>query len=249
VTALLIRDVAGGTTATPAGMFLGCLGGIAVAAAVGLASGLLITRFAIPPFIVTLAMMFIASGLAYRISGTQSVYGLPDSFMWLGRGADLFGIPNQVVLMLLLYLLAHVLMSRMTLGRYVYAVGGNAEAARLSGVPVRRVLLFVYAFSAALAGLGGVMLTSQLNSGSPNYGLMYELYVIAAVVVGGTSLRGGQGNVLGTLIGAFIIAVIGNGMNLTGVDTDTQKVVFGGLILAAVLLDALKRGAWRLNLP
>jgi ribose transport system permease protein len=247
VTALLIRDAAAGTEATPAAMFGCCLAGVAATAAVGLASGLLVTRFAVPPFIVTLAMMFVASGLAFRITESQSVSGLPASFIWLGRGADLLGVPNQVVLMLLLYLLAHVLMTRMTLGRYIYAVGGNAEAARLSGVPVRRVLLFVYAFSGALAGLGGVMLTSQLNSGSPNYGLMYELYVIAAVVVGGTSLQGGQGHVLGTLIGALIIGVINNGLNLTGVDPNTQRIVFGGLILAAVLLDALKRGAWRLT--
>jgi ribose transport system permease protein len=132
----------------------------------------------------------------------------------------------------------------MTLGRYIYAVGGNVEAARLSGVPVRRVLLFVYTVCGALAGLGGVVMASQLKSGTPTYGLMYELYVIAAVVVGGTSLAGGEGKVLGTLIGAFIIAVIQNGMNLTGVESYTQKVVLGLVILGAVLLDMLKKSAW-----
>ncbi len=163
---------------------------------------------------------------------------------WLGRGADLFGIPNAVVLMLVLYALAHVLMSRTTLGRYLYAVGGNREAARLSGVPVRRVLLFAYVASGLLAGLGGVVMASQLKSGSPTYGQMYELYVIAAVVVGGTSLSGGEGKMLGTLIGAFTIAVIQNGMNLTNVESYTQKVVLGLVILGAVLLDLLRHRGW-----
>jgi ribose transport system permease protein len=130
-------------------------------------------------------------------------------------------------------------------GRYVYAVGGNPEAARLSGVPVKRILLFVYTACGALAGLGGIVMASQLKSGSPTYGQMYELYVIAAVVVGGTSLSGGEGKVLGTLIGAFIIAVIQNGMNLTGVESYTQKVVLGLVILGAVLLDMLKRRGWQ----
>jgi ribose transport system permease protein len=143
-----------------------------------------------------------------------------------------------------LYVAAHVVMTRMTLGRYLYAVGGNAEAARLSGVPVRRVLRLAYTLSAALAGLGGVVLASKLKSGAPTYGQMYELYVIAAVVVGGTSLSGGEGKVFGTLIGALLIAVIQNGMNLTGVESYTQKVVLGGVILGAVLLDRLKKRAW-----
>ena len=132
-------------------------------------------------------------------------------------------------------------MSRTTLGRYIYAVGGNAEAARLAGVRVAGVLLFVYATCGALAGLGGVITASQLRSGAPTYGLMYELYVIAAVVVGGTSLSGGEGRVLGTLVGAFIIAVIQNGMNLTHVESYSQKVVLGLVILLAVLLDQLKQ--------
>ena len=116
----------------------------------------MITRFAIPPFIVTLAMMLVGSGLAYILAKGQSIYQIPDSFIWLGRGADLFSLPNAVVLMLVLYALAHVLMSRMTLGRYLYAVGGNDEAARLSGVPVKKILLFAYTACGALAGLGGI---------------------------------------------------------------------------------------------
>jgi ribose transport system permease protein len=135
-------------------------------------------------------------------------------------------------------------MSRTVLGRRLYAVGGNAEAARLSGVNVAGILVFAYAFSGAMAGLGGVVQASQLKSGAPTYGQMYELYAIAAVVVGGTSLSGGEGRVLGTLIGAFIIAVIQNGMNLTGVESYRQKVVLGAVILGAVLLDLLKKKNW-----
>jgi ribose transport system permease protein len=144
----------------------------------------------------------------------------------------------------LLYLAAHVVMSRTTLGRYLYAVGGNPEAARFSGISVTRVLLVAYTLCGLLAGVGGVVMASQLKSGSPTYGLEYELYVIAAAVVGGTSLRGGEGKVFGTLVGAFLIAVIRNGMNLTGVKSPDQAIILGLVILAAVLADGLKRGAW-----
>ncbi len=238
--ARFIRDFAGGVNASIGGMFLACVAAIVLCGIVGAFSGAMITRFRILPFIVTLAMMLVGSGLAYILAKGQSVYQIPDSFVWLGRGADLLSLPNAVVLMLVLYALAHVLMSRMKLGRYLYAVGGNGEAARLSGVPVPRVLMFAYIASALLAGLGGVIMASQLKSGSPTYGNMYELYVIAAVVVGGTSLSGGEGKMLGTLTGAFTIAVIQNGMNLTNVESYTQKVVLGLVILGAVLLDKLR---------
>lgn len=238
--ARFIRDYAGGVEATSAGMTLACLGAIATCGVIGAFSGVMITRFRIPPFIVTLAMMLVASGLAYILAKGQSIYQIPDSFVWLGREAGFFGVPNAVVLMIILYAIAHIVMTRMKLGRYVYAVGGNIEAARLSGVPVRRVLMIVYIASAVLAGLGGVVMASQLKSGSATYGNMYELYVIAAVVVGGTSLSGGEGKMLGTLVGAFTIAVIQNGMNLTNVESYTQKVVLGLVILGAVLLDRIR---------
>jgi ribose transport system permease protein len=221
---LLIRDVAGGLTAGVAGMFGAAVAAILVCGGAGAVSGTLITRFGLPPFIVTLAMMLVASGSAYLLTHGQSVYQVPDGFVWLGRGADLWAIPNAVILMIILYVGAHFLMSRVPLGRYIYAVGGNIEAARLSGIR-------------ALAGLGGVIMASQLKSGAPSYGQMYELYVIAAVVVGGASLSGGSGRMFGTLVGAFTIAVIQNGMNLTNVESYTQKVVLGVVILGAVLLD------------
>jgi ribose transport system permease protein len=236
----LIRDQFGGVEAAPGGMLLACAAAVIACGLLGGVSGAVITLFQVPPFIVTLAMMLVASGLAYLAAAGQSIYQIPESFVWLGRGTGLFGLPHAVLLMLALYAAAHVLMSRTTLGRALYAVGGNAEAARLSGVPVRRVLLFAYVACGLLAGLGGVILASQLKSGSPTYGAMYELYVIAAVVVGGTALTGGEGRILGTLIGAFVIAVIQNGMNLLGIESYTQKVVLGLVILAAVLVDRLR---------
>jgi ribose transport system permease protein len=240
---LLIRDRGGAENASSVSMTLAAFGGIALCGSIGFVSGVLVTYFAVPAFIATLGMMLVASGLAFIVAKGQSIYQVPDAFIWLGRG-EVFGIPNAVWLMAILYVLAHIVMTHTALGRYIYAVGGNPEAARFSGVPVGRVLLFVYAISGALAGLGGVIMASQLKSGSPTYGLMYELFVIAAAVVGGTSLAGGQGKILGTLIGAFIIAVIQNGMNLTGVESYTQKVVLGLVILGAVLVDILKKRGW-----
>lgn len=243
LTAWTIREHAGGVQASALGMGVSGLFAILACGGVGAFSGTMITRFGIPPFIVTLAMMLMGSGTAYILAKGQSIYQIPDSFVWLGRGADLMGLPNAVVLMVVLYGLAHVLMSRMKWGRYLYAVGGNREAARLSGVPVERVLMLAYVASGLLAGLGGVIMASQLKSGSATYGNMYELYVIAAVVVGGTSLSGGEGKIFGTLIGAFTIAVIQNGMNLTNVESYTQKVVLGLVILGAVLMDKWRAGS------
>ena len=242
---LFIREQAGAREATAMGMTTGCLLAILFTGCVGLFTGVMVTAFRITPFIVTLAMMQIASGMAYIWSGGESIYEVPDSFVWLGRGADLYGIPNTVMLMITLYAVAHIVMTKTVLGRHIYAVGGNEEAARLSGVPVKRVLLIVYTICGLLAGLGGVIMASLLKSGSPTYGVTYELYVIAAVVVGGTSLMGGEGKILGTLIGAFIIAVIQNGMNLTNVESNKQRVVLGTVILLAVLIDQFKQGGWR----
>ncbi len=238
--ALCLRDWGGGTDAGIAMVVVSCCLGIAVCAAAGFFNGMMITLFQIPPFIVTLGMMMIASGLAFRLSDGRSISELPAAFLWLG-GARTLGVPNPVWLMFALYLIAHVVMSRMVFGRYVYAIGGNEEAAKLSGVPVNRILLAIYTISGALAGLGGVVLTSQLAAGDPKFGLMYELEVIAAVVVGGASLMGGRGKIFGTLIGAFIIAVIKNGMNLTNVDPFNQRIVLGAVLLGAVLLDTVRR--------
>ncbi len=232
----------GGEQASVTAMILASMGGILLCGGIGAFSGLMVTNFRIPPFIATLAMMQVAAGLGYIISQGKPIYRIPESFVWLGRGVDpILHIPYAVTLMLFLYALAHIVMTRTTFGRYVYAVGGNLEAARLAGIRVKLVLFSVYAICGMLAGFGGVMMASQLKSGAPTYGLTYELYVIAAVVVGGTSLMGGEGRILGTLIGAFIIAVIQNGMNLVNVESYTQKVVLGLVILGAVLADRIKQ--------
>ena len=245
IVALLVRDYAGAEKATTFGMMLAGLAAIMVCGVIGAGTGMVVTRFGIPPFIVTLAVMLMASGEAYRLADHQSISQVPESFVWLGRGADIGGMPNAVLLMLALYLLAHLFMKHTSMGRYLYAVGGNREASLVSGLRVSLVLIFAYTVSGLVAGLGGVVMASLLRSGSPTFGQMYELFVIAAVVVGGASLSGGRGRMFGTLIGALIIAVIQNGMNLTNIESDTQKIVLGAVILGAVMLDQLKVGAVR----
>jgi ribose transport system permease protein len=244
VAASLIAE-SGGRQAGTIAMIVCSLGAIAICAGVGAFSGLMVTIFKIPPFVVTLAMLWVARGMAFIISGGKSIDDVPGSYDWLGSDASLMGLPNTLVLMVILYAVGHVLMARTTLGRHIYAIGGNRLAARLSGIRVNRVLMIVYIISGAMAGIGGVMLASQFQSGVANYGRMYELYAIAAVVVGGTSLAGGEGKILGTLIGVFIIAVIQNAMNLLELGSYVQMVVLGMIVLAVVLLDTLKRQGWR----
>jgi ribose transport system permease protein len=243
VAAVIIRDQ-GGVAASTGLMTAACIAGVLVAAIAGVINGLLVTQAALPSFIVTLAMMLMGRGLALRLSDSQSINALPSSFRWLGGGTT-YGIPNPILVMVVLYAVAYVVMSRTIFGRVLYAIGGNAEAARLCGVQVQKVRLVVYTLSAALAGLGGVMLSSRLNAGDPKYGNMYELEVIAAVVVGGTSLMGGEGKILGSLIGALIVAVIRNGMNLLDVKSENQLIVLGMVLLLSLLIDTWKRGGVR----
>jgi ribose transport system permease protein len=238
LTALFIREWAGSYEATALGMVLASAGTIAVCAAIGALTGSLVAFTRIQPFIVTLALLSVGRGTAQLLSA-ESVYQIPPSVSWLGRGADL-GLPNAVVLMIGLYVLADVVMKRTVFGRHLYAVGGNPTAAFLCGIPVRRVILLTYVISAALAGLAGVMLTSQFQSASYEMAPNLELHVIAAVVVGGTSLVGGQGRMFGTLQGALTIAVVQNGMNLLGLGTASQAIVLGVVILLAAVLDRAK---------
>jgi ribose transport system permease protein len=240
IAGVLIRDYGGGSSAGTAAMILASLAAVTACGLVGAFSGAMVIGWGIPPFIVTLAMMMVASGAAFLLADGNSIPELPPHYTWLGRGADLLAIPNAVVLMGVMYALAHLLLTSTVLGRHIYAVGDNPHAAWLSGIAVRRVVLFTYVASACLAGVGGIVVASNYQSGDPRYGIMYELYVIAAVVVGGTSLSGGRGTVFGTLIGAFIIGVINNGMNLLQVNPYAQKVILGVVILAAVMLDRLQ---------
>ena len=228
----------------PVGFILGTL----VCGLLGTIAGLIIAWSRVAAFIMTLTFMMVARGLARILTNEYSIYQVPAGLPWLGRGHTL-GIPNTVILLVFLYAIAHIFMSRTRLARHIYAVGGNEEAARLSGVPVKFVIVFVYTVSGLAAGLGGCILASRIGSGSPSIGLMFELYVIAAVVVGGTSLFGGSGKILGTLIGAFIISVIQNGMNSLHLGDPQQLVVLGAVILGATLLDKFrsKRGFFQLS--
>ncbi len=244
VISTLLMKIMGGLCAAPWVVAVGFGAGILSCGIVGGLGGLIVTRFKVAPFISTLGIMMMARGLAFMITGGFSIYQVPAALPWLGQGRSL-GLPNTVLLLAVLYILAHVFMTHTRLGRYIYAVGGNSEAARLSGVPMHFVFVFVYSLSGLAAGLGGCIQASQLNTGTPNMGTMYELYVIAAVVVGGTSLSGGSGRILGTLIGAFIISVIQNGMNLLGIESYTQQVVLGAVILGAVLLDKMRKQSGR----
>ncbi len=239
VISTLIMKKMGGLNAPTWVVPFGFLAGILACGLVGGIGGYIVTRFKVAPFISTLGIMMMARGLAFMITGGFSIYQVPKALPWLGQGR-LLGVPNTVILLVLLYIIAHIFMTHTRMGRYIYAVGGNEESARLSGVPIHVVIVFVYCVSALAAGLGGAIQASQLNTGTPNMGVMYELYVIAAVVVGGTSLSGGSGRILGTLIGAFIISVIQNGMNLLGMESYTQQVVLGAVILFAVLLDKIR---------
>lgn len=214
-------------------------GGIAFGAASGLLSGLVITKLRVTPFIVTLAFMTIWRGAAFVLTQGRPVWELPEAFSSIARERVL-GIPIPTVLMVGVYATAHFILARTRFGRHVYAVGGNIEAARLAGISTQRVLLSVYGLSGVLAATSGVLLASRINSGQPNAGIMYELDAIAAVVVGGTSLFGGRGNVIGTLLGALLIGVLRNGLNLLNVESYLQQVIVGCVILLAVLLDRLR---------
>jgi ribose transport system permease protein len=244
VSTFLIQSMGGAAGAGTGALIIASLLGIAACSLVGGFTGWMVSGFCVPPFIATLAMMQVVRGGAYKIADNQTISDIPASYQWLGNGLS-FGIPNCVILMLILYVIAHLVMSKTQLGRYIYATGGNPEAARLSGISPKRIKLTVYIIAGALAGLGGVVLASQLQSGAGRYGETYELKVIAAVVVGGTSLFGGRGKIFGTLIGAFIIAVIENGMNLKRLGSETQMIVLGAVILLAVLLERIRSGEWK----
>ena len=235
----------GGPEAAGWVVVLGFFAGTISCGLIGMFAGGLVSRFKVAAFIVTLGIMMMARGLAFMTTGGFSIDQVPDSFVWLAQGR-LWGIPNTVILLALVYSIAHVFMSHTRYGRYIYAVGGNAEAARLTGVPVGTVIVLVYTISGLAAGLGGCLQASLVRAAAPNMANMYELYVIAAVVVGGTSLSGGSGRMFGTLIGAFIIAVIQNGMNLLGIKSYAQMFTLGAVIVLAVLLDkARQNGGFR----
>ncbi|MDG6312104.1 ABC transporter permease [Glaesserella parasuis] len=236
----------------PLGMVLGILvGGIC-----GLVNGILVTQMKLPPFIATLGMMMVARGLALYVTNAAPVSGMPESFAVLGNGA-LFkiveegpnglpkvvftGIPYPVIIMIFITVLFTFALTKLKVGRYIYAIGSNEEAARLSGIKTNIVKIYAYVASGLLSGLTGVILASRLVTAQPNGGVAYELDAIASAVVGGTSLMGGVGTIPGTLIGSFIIGVLRNGLNMNGVSSFVQMIVIGLVIIVAVSLDQLRQ--------
>lgn len=213
---------------------LGVIGG----GVMGLLNGLVVSKGKVAPFIATLASMTILRGLALVVSGGSPITGFnSDLFSMLGGGYVAGLIPIPVVWMLIMFGLFAFLLKKTVFGRHVYATGGNEEAARLSGVKVDQIKLWVYTVSGAMSAMAGVVLTSRLNSAQPTAGSGYELDAIAAVVLGGTSLTGGRGWIFGTLMGALLIGVLNNGLNLLGVSSFYQQVIKGVVILLAVLID------------
>ena len=212
------------------------LAAVAVGALSGLANGIGIAFGRLPPFIMTLGMMSVARGAALLATDGRPVSGFSAGFRSLATG-HVAGIPAPIVLTLVIYLLSHLVLARTRFGRYVYGIGGNEEATRLSGVPVRFHKTMVYGVSGVASAIAAIVLTARLNTAQPIAGVNYELDAIAATVIGGTSLSGGDGSLGGTLIGALTMGVLRNGLNLLGVSSFLQQLVIGVVIIAAVLID------------
>jgi ribose transport system permease protein len=220
-----------------------CLG---VGLMLGFTNGLLLTKLHLPhPFISTLGMMNVGRGLALIITGGFPISNFPDKTITYVGSQDIGQVPVSVLLVLGLYLLGHFMLTRTTIGRRIYAVGGNPEAARLSGVNVAWTLVIVYAISGLMAGLGGLVQAGRVNSGPPNAAIGIELDTISAVIIGGASFFGGRGTVGGTIIGVLFIGVLRNGFNLLSVRGEWQILLIGIIIVAAVYVDVLRRRAGR----
>lgn len=227
---------------------LGVVAAIGTGVLSGLASGTFVAKMKIPPFIATLGMMLILKGLSLIVTGTRPIYfNDTPGFDLISRGSIVgavfpaFPVPNGVLILFGVAALVAWVLSRTVLGRYTFALGSNEEAVRLSGVNADAWKMAIYAVSGAIVGIAGLLIASRLNSAQPALGLGYELEAIAAVVIGGTSLSGGRGTILGTLIGALIMAVLTNGLRVLGVAPEWQTVVTGGIIIVAVYADQLRR--------
>ncbi len=206
----------------------------------GAFNGLIITKSKVPPFIVTLGTMTIARGLALIFSNGRPVSNLSDAFNFIG-GGTIGGIPFPIIILVLAFIVCALLLGRTTWGRYMYAVGGNELAAKASGINVNKVKMMVYTLCGGLAGIAGVLLTSRITTGQPNAGMGFELDAIAAAIIGGTSTSGGTGNMVGTLLGALLIGVISNGLDLMNVSSYYQLVIKGLIIVGAVVLDSVSK--------
>ena len=218
---------------------VGFLAGILVGALVGMFNGFVICKTEIPPFIVTLASMNISKGIALVYTTGAPIRCMTDAFKFPGAGY-VGPVPTPVILMIIIFVIACFIVNRTQLGRHIYAVGGNAQAAKFSGINVSKVKFIVYTYTGVMAGIAGIVIASRLYSGQPTAGDGAEMDAIASVVVGGTSMSGGSGRLGGTLIGVLIIGVLNNGLNLMGVDSDWQYIVKGLVILLAVYVDFIR---------
>lgn len=217
-------------------IILGCLSGFII----GLFNGFIIVRFKIPALIMTLGMMYMARGVVFIITEGVPIYPLPAEFQAIEQN-DLWGVPKVVILCVLLSVLAHLFLKKTVIGRSVYAIGGNQEAARLSGIDLNKVNVICYCITGTLAALAGIMMSSRLGSAQPNGGTGYEMTVIAAVIIGGTSTTGGIGTILGTAVGALFMNVLSNAMTILKVSVYWQNFVIGFILVFAVVLDQYKR--------
>ena len=207
---------------------------------IGYITGSLVAYARIPAIIVTLAMMEIARGAGLLYTGGYPLSGLPGNFSVIGRGYVFGIIPVPVLIMAVVFLIAYIILNHLPFGRYIYAIGGNEEAVRLSGVKVKKYKIMVYVISGITASISGMILVSRLMSGQPNAGEGYELSAIAAVVLGGTSIAGGRGHIGGTLLGALLMGVLSNGLNLMGVSSYVQMVLTGIIIIGAIYFSSKK---------
>jgi inositol transport system permease protein len=242
VTASLVQQIGWKEALYPgfnAPVVVALLAGLFIGIGLGAVNGSLIAVFRIPPFIATLGMMTIARGLAYIYSNGRPVSTLTPEFLFIGGGA-LLGVPFPIIVFGVVILLTHLMLNNTRFGRHVYAIGGNETAARVSGVKIGRTKILIYAFSGLMAGLGGVVLTARVQSATPSLGTGYELDAIAAAVIGGTSFAGGIGTVWGTVVGALIIGVMNNGLDLLNVSPFYQQVVKGVIIIVAIIIDERK---------
>ncbi|GAA1322595.1 ABC transporter permease [Nonlabens tegetincola] len=243
-TGMALCSVMTGVFITNLGMpiAVGVVGGVLTGVLMGLINGLNVTFLRLPPFIATLAMMMIAGGLALVISGVAPIYfsSSAPTFKLLATGTLIPGLPNAVLITLVLAVLAYLVLNRSLLGRYTFAIGSNEEAARLSGVNTRRWKIYVYMLSGAFTGVAGVLIAARLDSAQPQIGQGYELQAIAAVIIGGTSLLGGRGSILGTVIGALIMGVLVNGLRIMSIQSEWQNIVVGTVVLIAVFFDSLR---------
>jgi ribose transport system permease protein len=227
---------------------VGILGGLLAGTFAGFVNGLMISKMKIPPFIATLGMLYATKGLSLIISGVAPIYfNDTPAFRQIATGSVVgkiipgFDIPNAVMILLFMAIIAHILLTKTLFGRYTFAMGSNEEAARLSGVNVAAWKTAVYAVCGLFSGMAGVIIAARLNSAQPALGAGYELDAIAAVVIGGTSLSGGEGSILGTVIGAFVISVLTNGLRIMSVPQEWQMVVTGAIVILAVFADVMRR--------